>query len=221
MQMHTVTAATSALYFQRFFLVEREADFDATRVAMACTWLAAKAREDPHRLRDIVNSFLALSSTAEKGKVLQMESYWALRDELVLYEQAVLRAMGFDAEPTPAYSLLSELAWLLRCTPGDHGVTALAWALLNDAFCSEICALSPPARVATACLLLAVELGRRVPQLREEAERTARHWDRLCREPCLEAFLGIGASSGADELEELCRDLLAVYEADRASAVSV
>merc|ERR1712100_251955 len=107
--MGTVTVASAALFFQRFFLAEKAGDgtFDAIRVAMACVWLSSKAREDSCRLRDIVNSFTVLKSgSGPDGQVLQMEAYWSLRDSLVLYEQAVLRAMAFDAEPTPAYSFL-------------------------------------------------------------------------------------------------------------------
>mmetsp|Transcript_32881 Transcript_32881/g.54100 ORF Transcript_32881/g.54100 Transcript_32881/m.54100 type:complete len:263 (-) Transcript_32881:78-866(-) len=222
-----VTTATAALYFQRFYLVQQQGDFDAVRIAMACVWLASKVCEEKTRLRDIVNSFLALhgceaSPQVEKttkangstdGEVMQMEAYWALRDDLILCEQAVLRAMAFDVEPTPAYSFLLEFVWMLNCDAREQGLITLAWTLLNDAFCSEICAVSPPARVAMACLLLAVEMGRRVSHLRAEAERVASNVDNICREPHLEDFLGLGSSSGGDELEELIRNLLAVYEA--------
>mmetsp|Transcript_81167 Transcript_81167/g.225903 ORF Transcript_81167/g.225903 Transcript_81167/m.225903 type:complete len:266 (+) Transcript_81167:78-875(+) len=213
--MHTVTIASAALYFQRFFLAEAEGRFNATRIATACVWLASKAREDGHRLRDIANAFQAIRGNEDKGMILQMEEYWALRDEVVAHEQAVLRAMAFDAEPTPAYAFLTEFVWLLNCESKERGVASLAWTVLNDAFCSEVCALWPPARVALACVLLAVELGKRHPQLRAEAEKVASAFNRLSREPKLEEFLGIGPDSGADELEEICRDLLSVYETDR------
>lgn len=39
-----VTAASGALFFQRFCLAEREGDFDHHRLAMASLWLATKAR---------------------------------------------------------------------------------------------------------------------------------------------------------------------------------
>merc|ERR1712228_959685 len=96
-------------------------------------WLSSKVTEEAHRLRDIVNSFIALEDGTEVKEVMQMEAYWALRDELVQHEQAILRAMAFDTEPTPAYTFLAEFAWLLR---GGHGIVSLAWTLLNDVFCS-------------------------------------------------------------------------------------
>mmetsp|Transcript_88394 Transcript_88394/g.250520 ORF Transcript_88394/g.250520 Transcript_88394/m.250520 type:complete len:281 (-) Transcript_88394:228-1070(-) len=210
-----VTTATAALYFQRFFLAEKEGDFDAQRVAMACMWLASKVREEPLRLRDIVNAFAGIKGRVQEVKEMKMEAYWALRDEVVLHEQVVLRTMAFDVEPTPAYMLLLEISWLAGCERGERGVVALAWSLLNDAFCSDVCAVAAPMRMATACLLLAVELGKKTPELRKEAERTASCIESLCREPGLEAFLGMGHSSGGDEVEEIVRDLLALYELDR------
>lgn len=226
LQMNTVTIATAALYFQRFFLAEGRDRFNATHVATACVWLASKVQEDGRRLRDIANAFAALCGREQETRELRMEDYWTMRDAFVLHEQAVLRAMAFDAEPTPAYGFLTEFAWLLACDGGERGVASLAWTLLNDAFCTDVCALWPPSRVALACLLLAVELGRRSSEkeLQTEAARVAGHVDRLCREPHLEDFLGIGHGSGGDEVEEICRDLLAIYEADcgaRASTTQV
>eukprot|EP00927_Polykrikos_kofoidii_P078408 TRINITY_DN75235_c0_g1_i1.p1 TRINITY_DN75235_c0_g1~~TRINITY_DN75235_c0_g1_i1.p1 ORF type:complete len:304 (+),score=66.06 TRINITY_DN75235_c0_g1_i1:77-913(+) len=222
LRMHTVTIATGALYFQRFFLAEGRDHFNATHVATSCLWLASKVSEDVRRLRDIANVFAALSGREEKMTELQMEEYWALRDEVVSHEQAVLRAMAFDAEPTPAYSFMTEFAWLLNCETGDRGVASLALTLLNDAFCTEVCALWPASRVALACVLLAVELGRRSSdkKLQVEAGRVAGNVDRLCREPELEDFLGISRRSGSDEIEGICRDLLALYEADHGARAS-
>lgn len=212
--LDTVTAATACLYFQRFFLVEQEGStpFDSVRIAMACLWLATKVCEEGHSLRDIANAVMAMEEQAKEAKTLQMEAYWALRDELVSHEQAILRAMTFDTEPTMAYSLLTELAWSLCLGPSDRGLVVLAWSLLNDAFCSEVCALASHRRLAAACLLLAAELGRRTPELRSAAERLAVQLERLREEPRLEDFFGLGPESGAVEVEDICRDLLAVYE---------
>jgi len=219
LRMSPVTIATAALYFQRFFLVEKRGDFDAMRIAIACAWLASKVREEAYSLRDIVNAFAVVDGRAEESKALQMEAYWALRDEVVLHEQAVLRAMAFDVEPTPAYTFLLEFAWLMNFRRGGGGLTALAWTLLNDSFCSDICVARPPERVALACLLLSVELGRRKPLLQEEAEHTVSSVHVLFQEPRMEDFLGLGRDSGGCEIEAICQDLLAVYEANVPEAV--
>eukprot|EP00929_Paragymnodinium_shiwhaense_P107281 TRINITY_DN73375_c0_g1_i2.p1 TRINITY_DN73375_c0_g1~~TRINITY_DN73375_c0_g1_i2.p1 ORF type:complete len:374 (-),score=92.72 TRINITY_DN73375_c0_g1_i2:41-1162(-) len=253
LKLQTVTVATACQCFQRFFLQEDQATFDVFNIAVVSVWLATKCQEDEEdglgrrirgnkpRLRDIANSFYALTGRQEEAKALQMEDYWILRDNLVQYEQVLLRAMGFDCEPTTAYIYLLEFAWLLNChgcsslgsskrstygvasaavrggpKPSDkeQGVVALAWSLLNDAFCSQICALSSPARLAMACLLVAVELSRRAGStgLKAEAATMAKCLDALSREPGLEDFLGLGAESGAEEMEELCQDLLSIYE---------
>lgn len=219
LHLHTVCTATAALFFQRFFMTEKQGAVDGSLVAMSCVWLASKVREEPRRLRDVINSSLA--ATGKRGDELQgmpMEVYWSLRDEVVLHEQMVLRAMSFDTEPTPAYMYLAEYAWLFRC-PGPHAnvsqvkhsVVCLAWALLNDSFCSEICAMCAPPRLALACLLLSAELGRRTPELRAEAEEFVRHVEILCRESHLRDFVGLGPESAA-QVEATCRDMMSMYE---------
>merc|ERR1712232_1194931 len=148
-------------------------------------------------------------------KTIGMEEYWTLRDELVAHEQALLRALAFDTEPTLAYVFLAEFAWIVRCDKGDQGLASLAWTLLNDAFCSELCALWAPAQIALACLLLAVELGRRCPAHRAEAGRVANSVERICKEGQLERFFGLGPGKGAEALEEICKELLDAYAADQ------
>merc|ERR1712137_753070 len=140
---------------------------------------------------------------SDGAKVMQMEAYWTLRDEIINYEQAILRAMAFDIEPTRAYSFLLEFAWLLKCGDAEQGVVQVAWTLLNDSFCSEACVVHSPPRLALACLLLAAEFGQRVPHLKAQARHLADKIDVLCRQPHLEDFLGLGPMSGGDELEEI------------------
>merc|ERR1719468_680723 len=113
LRVDPVTTATAALYFQRFFLAQKEGEFDATRVAMASVWLASKVREDGLKLRDIVNSFLALeASDRANDSLMRMEAYWLLRDELVLHEQALLRTMASDRANDSLMRM--EAYWLLR-----------------------------------------------------------------------------------------------------------
>ncbi|CAK9085341.1 unnamed protein product [Durusdinium trenchii] len=203
----TVTTASGAFFFQRFCLAEREGDVDHHRLAMASLWLATKVREASCRLRDIVNGFeIFLQKADEKG--MPMEAYWSLRDEVVVHEQVLLRGLGFDVELTSAYASLTEFAWMLGSCEG--GVLQLAWTLLNDAFRCELCAMASPDRLALAALLLSVEMSRRVPELQLQAQALAERLDHLLREPRLEEFLGLGQE--AEEIEDICRDLLAVYQ---------
>eukprot|EP00930_Biecheleria_cincta_P077163 TRINITY_DN64438_c0_g1_i1.p1 TRINITY_DN64438_c0_g1~~TRINITY_DN64438_c0_g1_i1.p1 ORF type:complete len:264 (-),score=38.93 TRINITY_DN64438_c0_g1_i1:15-806(-) len=210
----TISAASAALYFQRFYVAEKEEEFDARRIAISSLWLASKVREGGCRLRDIVNSFEIFLGRRGDEKGMSMEAYWTLRDELVLHEQALLRAMAFDAELTPAYAFLTEFAWMLGAVPANQGVLSLAWTLLNDAFCSEVCVMSAPERLSLGCLVLAIEMSSRVPELQKQAAHLATKLDQLLREPLLEDFLGLGPHSGAEEIEDVCRDLLAVYQAE-------
>ncbi|OLP95992.1 Cyclin-related protein FAM58A [Symbiodinium microadriaticum] len=212
--MDTVATATAAHFFQRFCLSERQGDFDPHRLAIACVWLASKVRESPCRLRDIVNSFEIFLDRVQDEKGMPMEAYWALRDDVVTYEQVLLRAMGFDVELTPAYAYLTEFAWLLSSESNDAPVLSLAWTLLNDAFRSEVCAMASPDRLALSCLLLSFEMSRRVPEHQLPADRLAQRLDRLLREPQLEGFLGLSQDRGADEIEDICNDLLTVYAVD-------
>merc|ERR1711971_710172 len=147
--------------------------------------------------------------------IMQMEAYWSLRDEVVSYEQALLRVLDFETEPTPAYTHLTELSLALGCGPAESDIVSLAWSLLNDSFCSVVCALRPAPRLATACLLLAVELGRRAHRLRPAALRIAGQLDAIQKDPRLEAYVGLSRGVGGEEIQDICRELLSAYEADR------
>lgn len=229
LRLGPVAIATGSLFFHRFFINHSPKAFEPKKVAMACLWLATKVVEDPRRLRDVMNSFLFLEGKSGTAEEMVMEDYWKHRDELVAYEQCVLRGLQFDLDPASAYTFLLEYAWLLQCRPGDSGVLALAWALLNNAYCSRLCCKEEPQRLGFACLLLAARIGCRYPAMSEEAnevssvaeallqEANFAHWLKEPRKASQNPYRqsgeapqeGDGSNSEKDSLEtvDLVRDL--------------
>lgn len=184
-----VAIATGSKFFQEFFITNDPQAFDPKKVATACLWLATKVVEDPRRLRDVMNSFLFLEGKSSTAEEMVMEDYWKHRDELVAYEQCILRALQFDLVPASAHMFLLEYAWLVQCRPGDSGVLALAWAMMNNAYCSRLCCKEEPQRLGFACLLLAARMGCRVPAMAEEANEVSSVAESLLQEANLADWL--------------------------------
>ena len=110
----------------------RRGESDAARelesVLPACVFLAAKVEEEPRRMRDVLNAFHA----ARHGGELLRDSreYWRLKEALVLEEQQLLRALGFDTLVETPHRLLFSYLHALRATAA---VCELSAALCNDA----------------------------------------------------------------------------------------
>ena len=110
----------------------RRGESDAARelesVLPACVFLAAKVEEEPRRMRDVLNAFHA---ARHDGELLRdSREYWRLKEALVLEEQQLLRALGFDTLVETPHRLLFSYLHALRATAA---VCELSAALCNDA----------------------------------------------------------------------------------------
>ena len=148
----------------------RRGESDAARelesVLPACVFLAAKVEEEPRRMRDVLNAFHA---ARHDGELLRdSREYWRLKEALVLEEQQLLRALGFDTLVETPHRLLFSYLHALRATAA---VCELSAALCNDADAlvgrgaqavlieaSAIDSLRAPNVLAAASIALAAQL---------------------------------------------------------------
>lgn len=222
LRMGPIAIATGSVFFHRFFLCNDPKAFEPRKVAMSCLWLATKVVEDPRRLRDVLNSFLFLEGKSSSAEEMVMEDYWKHRDELVAYEQCILRSLHFDLVPASAHTFLTEYAWIMQCRPGDGGVLALAWALLNNAYYSRLCTKEQPQRLGFACLLLAARIGCRCPSMSDEAKEVSAIAEGLLQQANLADFLkasrnSLGSSESSKDdlvadLQRIAGELLRLFE---------
>lgn len=88
------------------------------------------------------------------GPVQDSHRYWALKEEVILAEQSILRAIAFDTNvPQPQVLLLN----YLRLVEAPHAVCVLAVAILNDGTSDEVCAAHPGRELVAGAMGLAAE----------------------------------------------------------------
>lgn len=97
LHMKPLTSATASILYHRFFGegCASPHDYDAFLLASACLYLAGKIKDDPVKIRDVIN---VSHSTLNRGAApLELnEDYWAMRDGIVQAELLITRMLKFD-----------------------------------------------------------------------------------------------------------------------------
>ncbi len=167
LQYSPETTSTAILLFHRFVLPHklgrRNAAWPEIRkkvVLVTCLFLAGKARENPRRLRDVINVIRLLmdnegavsSHPTSRYKGLEVprldSTYMEMKKRVVECEQVLLRCVGFNLDMVHPYRLLLNYCRSLRL--GEH-TTQVAWGILNDfLFIPFALALPPPVLTCAA-----------------------------------------------------------------------
>ncbi len=170
LQYSPETTSTAILLFHRFLLPHNLGKGNATWpemrvkvVLVTCLFLAGKARENPRRLRDVINVIRLLMD--DKGAVgfppphpttrfrgLEVprlnSTYMELKKRVVECEQVLLRSVGFNLDMVHPYRLLLNYCRSLRLS---ERTTQVAWGILNDfLFIPFALALPPPVLTCAA-----------------------------------------------------------------------
>ena len=131
-------------------------------VATASVFLAAKACEEPRRVRDVIN---AVHLAQEHELLRDSREYWARKERAVLDEQLLLRAMGYHTDRADTQVLLLNV---LRALNAPRALYELCIALVNDG--GLACAAFPSrVLVAAAMAVGATALDVQLPA----------HWQRV------------------------------------------
>lgn len=95
LHMKPLTSATASVLYHRFFRAASPDDYDAFLVASSCLYLAGKIKDDPVKIRDVIN---VSHATLNRGATpLELgEEYWTLRDGIVQAELLITRMLKFD-----------------------------------------------------------------------------------------------------------------------------
>lgn len=126
---------------------------------MGALYLASKLEECPIRMRDLINVYDLLlkrshhtsttsSSSQQSNSVFRYEpmpyfsdTFYDLREALVVSEMQILKRLGFNVSVTLPYGTLVNYMKLLDLA-GREDAVARAWGYLNDAYVPAI--LHPP-----------------------------------------------------------------------------
>lgn len=166
--LQPATVAAAATFYHRFFREADKNDYDCYVMGAACLCVAGKARDEPLRLRDVVNvSYGAVNRGT--GPLELGEEYWSWRGALAQAELLVLRSLAFSLDsPQPHRYLLHYLRSLVDWFPVGQWravpVARTALAFLQDFHHSPSVLEYRAPHIAVACLTLALHvLGVSVP----------------------------------------------------------
>ncbi|XP_060536020.1 cyclin-Q [Cylas formicarius] len=197
-----LTLATACMIMHRFFKELDHSCYDTFLIAASSLYLAGKVKDDPLKIRDIIN--VAHNTLHRGSSPLEIgDEYWNMRDAIVQAELLIMRVLKFEVGTTHPHKymlhyLKSMEGWLGKQTWETVPVAKLAQAFLQD-FHHDPAILDYPAQhIAVACISLSLQCyGIQLP-LMEESDDEAwyqvfvkdlpkdKHWEIL--EKIMEAY---------------------------------
>eukprot|EP00600_Ochromonadales_sp_CCMP1393_P013423 CAMPEP_0175012476 /NCGR_PEP_ID=MMETSP0005-20121125/9329_1 /TAXON_ID=420556 /ORGANISM="Ochromonas sp., Strain CCMP1393" /LENGTH=231 /DNA_ID=CAMNT_0016268715 /DNA_START=71 /DNA_END=766 /DNA_ORIENTATION=+ len=156
-------------------------DSDKKSLAITTVFLSCKTMENLRSMRDVYNCVTRVMNENVTPEQLDKE-YNGAKEGIIAKEHELLRIIGFNVEFEPPHKYLLNIARHLRRNKDEVRV---AWAILNDTYASSECisaisqhqsgavssrtvsgnnssnihiALVKPVIIASACLLLALEV---------------------------------------------------------------
>jgi len=164
--------ATAANLYHKFFR-EVEETYDRYLIGSTCIYLAGKIKDEPVKVRDIIN---VSRNTLHRGcGPLELgEDYWNMRDAIVQGELLIMRMLKFEVTIIHPHKymlhyLKSLQSWIYRDDMKKIPITQVAYAFLQDFHLSPLVLDCKPQHIAVACINLALQVyGVQVPYTDEE-----------------------------------------------------
>uniref|UniRef100_A0A1L8DWS9 Cyclin-Q n=1 Tax=Nyssomyia neivai TaxID=330878 RepID=A0A1L8DWS9_9DIPT len=204
-----LTSAMAAIIFHRFYKeVElNKTNYDEFLIAASALYLAGKLKDDPVKIRDVIN---VTHKTLNRGSApLELDDeYWTLRDAIVQAELLITRMLKFDLSTVHPHKYMlhymkSLQGWVGTSVWNSTPIAKISAAFLQDFHHSSDILNYKPSHIAICCLSLAMQTyGIQVPLTNESDENT--YW--------YNAFV----SDLTKVLHwELCDKILKIYETTR------
>lgn len=170
--MKPLTTATAAIIFHRFFKEVDNTNYDEFLIASASLYLAGKIKDDPVKIRDVIN--VAHNTLNRGSSPLELgDEYWSMRDAIVQAELLITRMLKFELNTVHPhkfmlYYMKSLQDWLDTNVWNSFPIAKSAAAFLQDFHHSSIILNYKPEHVAICCLSLALQTyGVQVPSTDE------------------------------------------------------
>lgn len=164
LHMKPLTSATASVLYYRFFRAASSDDYDAFLIASSCLYLAGKVKDDPVKIRDVIN--VSHATLNRDATPLELgEEYWTLRDSIVQAELLITRMLKFDLGVVHPHKVGHPTRyWSERCSPAfcmnTHALSLLLvyqyllhfMATLQEWFGKDTWTSMPIARIAAGFL---------------------------------------------------------------------
>ncbi|XP_055627564.1 cyclin-Q [Toxorhynchites rutilus septentrionalis] len=178
LSMKPLTSAMAAILFHRFFKEVEETEYDPYMIAASCLYLAGKIKDDPIKIRDVIN--VAHNTINRGSQPLELgDEYWSMRDTIVQAELFITRVLKFELSTVHPHKYMLHYMKSLQDWFGVKEWNALpvaktAASFLQDFHHSPKILDHNPDHIAVCCLALAFQVyGIQVPLTDEFDEVTA------------------------------------------------
>lgn len=184
--MKPLTSATAAILYHRFFRETEETEYDTYTIASSCLYLAGKIKDDPVKLRDVIN--VAHNTINRSAQPLELgDEYWSMRDSIVQAELFITRILKFDLTTVHPHKYMLHYMKSLQDWFGIKEWNALpvaktAASFLQDFHHSAKILDHKPDHIAVCCLALAFQAyGVQVP-LTDESDEVNAWYNVFCKD---------------------------------------
>ncbi|XP_075165474.1 cyclin Q [Haematobia irritans] len=177
LQIKPLTSSTAAIIYHRFFREMESTDYDEYLIAASSLYLAGKIKDDPVKIRDVINvAHITLnrdSSPLELG-----DEYWSMRDAIVQAELLIARTLKFDLNIEHPHKFLLYYMktlqdWLGTNVWSSMPIAKTAASYLQDFHHSPRILNYKPTHIAVCCLSLAMQTyGVQVPLTDESDDQS-------------------------------------------------
>lgn len=172
LQAQPLTLATATILMHRFFKEVDPLNYDCFLIAASTLYLAGNVKDDPLKIRDIIN---VCHNTLHRtnGPLEIGDEYWNMRDAIVQAELLIMRVLKFEVSIIHPHKymlhyLKSMEGWMGKEQWNTVPIAQKAAAFLQD-FHHDPCILDyTPQHVAIACISLALQCyGVRLPLIED------------------------------------------------------
>lgn len=175
-------------------------------IASSCLYLAGKIKDDPLKIRDVIN--VAHNTINRGAQPLELgDEYWSMRDTIVQAELFITRILKFDLTTVHPHKYMLHFMKSLQDWFGVNEWNSLpiartAASFLQDFHHSSKILDYKPDHVAVCCLALAFQAyGVQVP-LTDEVDDTNAWYNLFCKDLTREKHW------------EIIEDIIEVYNAE-------
>uniref|UniRef100_A0A1B0AF92 Cyclin-Q n=1 Tax=Glossina pallidipes TaxID=7398 RepID=A0A1B0AF92_GLOPL len=173
--LNSLTSASAAITYHRFVKEVSPSEYDGFLIAASSLYMASKIKDDPIKIRDVINVTHNLLNRNASPLDLG-EEYFSIRDAIVQAELLIARTLQFDlCFEQPHKFLLCYLKtlqdWLGPTIWNSAPITRIAMSFLQDFHHSPKILDYKVTHVAISCLSLALQTyGIQVPLTNESSE---------------------------------------------------
>jgi hypothetical protein len=161
-------------------------------MATCCLFLAGKVEETPKKCKDLVKMAKQYLESRNLKKHSDMFTEESVKD-IMIYERILLQTIKFDLQVDHPYGYLVKYAKSLKGNQEQiRSLVQMAWAFINDSYCTTLCLQWEPEIIAIALMYLTSKLSKlEITDWIDKKDSKQNWWDQFVEGLDLDILEGI------------------------------